>query len=1262
MVSNPRVSVLTPIYNVAQYLPQCLESLKAQTLQDIEFICINDGSTDNSLEILKAYAENDNRFVIIDKQNSGYGASMNKGLEAARGEYIGIVESDDFIDADAFELLYGIANLNNKPDIVKANHYQHNELSGDTFIENYKEELCDKVLSPVEEPGIKVINSIPAIWAAIYRSDFLRGNDIKFLETPGASFQDTGFVFKSWLAANAFVLCYAAFLHYRVDNASSSVKNPSKVFNVCDEFEDIEKFLDQRPDRKTILLPHLLAKKCNTYEWNLRRIDQSLRHGFLERYYSEFKKYDEQGLIQKPLYTKSNLKNLERLLEQPYSVMMKCKLDEAIDGVVKVSAIVPVYNAMPYLKRTLKCLKRQTLREIEIILVNDGSTDNSQAYIDEFIKQDNRFIALNQDNKGVAAARNLGLAHARGEYIAFCDADDVLPANAYESLYREAKLNDADMVVGREDEFSLTSKASYTRTINLANRKSIDKYDVDFNWNLSLCNKLFRGRIIREHDLKFGDAIITEDGIYLCQFLKYANRIYGCPKCVYRYRQHLFFESKSATQRIDIQAISSDFNSRDQVKNLREQCVVFDIGNLGNSENRDLLARQFRAKADLVSEDVDYRTLSYEIEKFYRWIWRLEDESLGYLVSRLSDLRDNKVYPQHWEEILSYNPDLRLDEGFLTQEELAQQPLISVILTPSIKQKQLNMHLDSLFLQKFPSFEVLLPENLKEFVDENLASLPNVHFVSASTRSNMINKGIEIARGTYINILEDQIYHTANTLREMWKEISESPVDFVSANLGGVSKSGNTAKSAPLMMSKILYSDEFVETPSYRSKYLALDSSPNNKLFRKDALRKIYPLTEDSVADTTRAFAELSFIKLQDTSMASFETDSFFIGRTAEPVKSSYKLFYRWREKHPYEPGEADDTDFVDKLPAVRHTRKQILFCSNREDGHLSASMKLVYDALPDYDKLVFCEHFPHSQDYLTRFCKALLQSKVIVTDDYIHELAKIDLREDQHVIQLWHACGAFKKFGVDNVACKIKLERAKHHQYDSVMVSDEPVRSIYAHAFGVSNSTIKALGVPRTDLLLDADVLEATRSKVYKSHPELIDKQVILYCPTFRENGRDFSNWDTNIDWTKLDRSLRDNQMLIVKKHPLDISVVCPYGQFDHILPNIDVGTDELITVSSLLITDCSSIVFDYSLLNKPMLFYFPDYDSFNRDYYINFPEDFDAQIEANDDDLAKSIQLALTHPEDYLIPSIRNGMMSACDGRSTKRIAAYIKKLMKS
>ena len=104
-MKKPRVSVLVPFYNVERYLPKCLDSLEAQTLKDIEFICINDGSTDSSLEIAQRYAARDDRFQIIDKRNSGYGASMNCGMRAARGHYIGIVESDDFVSPDAFEEL-----------------------------------------------------------------------------------------------------------------------------------------------------------------------------------------------------------------------------------------------------------------------------------------------------------------------------------------------------------------------------------------------------------------------------------------------------------------------------------------------------------------------------------------------------------------------------------------------------------------------------------------------------------------------------------------------------------------------------------------------------------------------------------------------------------------------------------------------------------------------------------------------------------------------------------------------------------------------------------------------------------------------------------------------------------------------------------------------------------------------------------------------------------------------------------------------------
>lgn len=106
----PKVSIIIPVYNVEKYLRECLDSVIQQTLQDIEIICVNDGSTDNSLQILKEYAQNDSRIKIIDKPNSGYGQTMNVGMQNATGEYIGIVEPDDYVELDMFETLYNTAN------------------------------------------------------------------------------------------------------------------------------------------------------------------------------------------------------------------------------------------------------------------------------------------------------------------------------------------------------------------------------------------------------------------------------------------------------------------------------------------------------------------------------------------------------------------------------------------------------------------------------------------------------------------------------------------------------------------------------------------------------------------------------------------------------------------------------------------------------------------------------------------------------------------------------------------------------------------------------------------------------------------------------------------------------------------------------------------------------------------------------------------------------------------------------------------------
>ena len=123
-MSMPKVSIVIPCYNVEKYLRQCLDSVINQTLRELEIICVNDGSKDSTLSILQEYAEKDSRIKIIDKPNGGYGESMNRGFDMATGEYLGIIESDDYADLDMFEKLYHCAKTY-ELDVVKSGFYYY---------------------------------------------------------------------------------------------------------------------------------------------------------------------------------------------------------------------------------------------------------------------------------------------------------------------------------------------------------------------------------------------------------------------------------------------------------------------------------------------------------------------------------------------------------------------------------------------------------------------------------------------------------------------------------------------------------------------------------------------------------------------------------------------------------------------------------------------------------------------------------------------------------------------------------------------------------------------------------------------------------------------------------------------------------------------------------------------------------------------------------------------------------------------------------
>ena len=292
--TSPMLSVLVPIYNTSRYLRQCLDSVIRQRHVDMEIICINDGSTDDSLDIIRDYAARDPRIVIIDKPNSGYGDSMNHGLDAAQGRYIGIVESDDWVDPTMFEDLVNLAE-DNHAQAVKSNFF-HYLSKGEKSI---KFDLINavqafRITDPSKNPYI--FFQMAAIWAGIYRHDFLVEQDIRFLPTPGASYQDTSFNFKVWATAHRVIFTNKAYLHYRIDNEASSINSKSKVYCVFDELHEIDRFVQERglvEDLGGIVV----QRKIDIYSWNLSRLRGQDAVDFAKAVSREFKQITADRLV-----------------------------------------------------------------------------------------------------------------------------------------------------------------------------------------------------------------------------------------------------------------------------------------------------------------------------------------------------------------------------------------------------------------------------------------------------------------------------------------------------------------------------------------------------------------------------------------------------------------------------------------------------------------------------------------------------------------------------------------------------------------------------------------------------------------------------------------------------------------------------------------------------------------------------------------------------------------------------------------------------
>ena len=310
-----KVSVVVPVYNVEKYLTECLDSIINQTLEDIEIICVNDGSTDSSLEILNNYAQKDKRIIVINKANSGYGNTMNIGINASTGEYIGIIESDDFADKNMFEDLYKTAKENDA-DIVKSDWYHY--WSKNKFSRKNNRISPAKAFKLTNSKQDKSLLRIdPSVWSAIYKRDFLNKYNIRFLETPGASYQDLAFSFKVFALAERVILIDKAYLYYRQDNMNSSVKSKTKVYCVCDEYNEIDRFLDEYPQLKFEYKIQEEINRYNGYVSSVLRIDDSVKPEFVKVFSEHFREEYNTGLLGDEFFKKIKKKEFLTLINSP---------------------------------------------------------------------------------------------------------------------------------------------------------------------------------------------------------------------------------------------------------------------------------------------------------------------------------------------------------------------------------------------------------------------------------------------------------------------------------------------------------------------------------------------------------------------------------------------------------------------------------------------------------------------------------------------------------------------------------------------------------------------------------------------------------------------------------------------------------------------------------------------------------------------------------------------------------------------------------
>lgn len=541
---NIKVSVVVPIYNAELFLHECIDSILSQSLTEFELICVDDGSIDNSVSIIEKYISLDKRVILLKQNHKFAGEARNKGLSIAKGKYIIFLDADDFFNNKMLEDLYIKAEQTSADIVLFGGARYDNQKKTYTIEKSWLKTAGienTEVFSRVDYPMGYLLITNPAPWTKFFNRGFILEKDIRFQGLHNAN--DLYFTMLAMSCADRVTYIDQCYVNYRI-NINTNIQNTKKN-HPLDFYTALRKLyegLNIRGLYKDVENSYLrLATSVIVY--NLNTVDKDTEKIIVEKISDDI--FINNTILFNTLDDPNSVTIRQRINANKYEKRIK---DNEPSDYVEISGnaeapicsvIIPVYNTVKNLDACLNSIRKQTQENIEIICVNDGSTDGSIELLRNHARDDKRITLISQKNGGLSRARNTGIKYASGKYIYFIDSDDILHPDAIDILTNRMlndKLDilffDSDTFFDEEvkdDEKHSLYYPNYLRKHDYRDIKTgitlAEEMIKNNEFYVSACLQINRTQFLKNIGNTFEPGILYEDNLFTFKSILKANRV-----------------------------------------------------------------------------------------------------------------------------------------------------------------------------------------------------------------------------------------------------------------------------------------------------------------------------------------------------------------------------------------------------------------------------------------------------------------------------------------------------------------------------------------------------------------------------------------------------------------------------------------------------------------------------------------------------------------------------------------------------------------